>query len=209
MLQQHSSHDLITDANVTDFFRGLVTQAVEQHSFEATPEAQHYLVNLLSFYTHSDTLFEQTEDGLCLRPLALLYSDAIDAPHYEARNQSLKRLGDVAMFISGVFPDSLNRKMVDLDYYIAMGGCAYGYLSNNARESHRWRALGDIFDELSSRFAEFVELLGEVCGQANFNQATDVLRMYEVWLRTGNKRLARRLRQLGIEPNHAITAQPH
>ena len=148
MEQTHAKHGLIVDANVTDFFRGLITEAVAEHKLDTTPEAQHYLVNLLAFYTHADTLFERTEDGLGLRPLAMLYSDAVDAENYETRNQSLKRLGDVAMFISGVFPHSLNRKLVDLDYYISMGGSAYGYLSSNARESKRWRAMGEVFEEL-------------------------------------------------------------
>jgi len=37
----------------------------------------------------------------------------------------MQRLGDTALFIAGVFADSLNRKLVDVDYYVAMGGTAY------------------------------------------------------------------------------------
>ena len=54
-----------------------------------------------------------------------MYSDALEEESGEARNQILRRLGDVALFISGVFSRSLKRRVVDVDYYIAMGGGAY------------------------------------------------------------------------------------
>jgi hypothetical protein len=142
-----------------------------------------------------------------LRPLALLYGEALEAPSHEERNQALKRLGDVALFISGVFADSLNRKLVDVDYYIAMGGKAYSYLSDSSRNTLRWQVLSEVFEELASKFAVFVDILGEVSENAHFNRDVDVMRLYEVWLRTGSKRAGRRLQRLGIQPLHASVSR--
>jgi hypothetical protein len=36
-----------------------------------------------------------------------------------------------------------------------------------------------------------------------------VLRLYEVWLRTGSKRAAAKLREAGIEPNQAAATLVH
>ena len=119
----------------------------------------------------------------------------------------MKRLGDVALFISGVFADSLNRKLVDVDYYIAMGGNAYSYLSDNSRNAVRWQVFSDVFDELANKFTLFVDVLGEVCEQAHFNRDTDVMRLYEIWMRTGSKRAQQRLQKLGIQPIHASLSQ--
>ena len=36
---------------------------------------------------------------------------------------------------------------------------------------------------------------------ARENSDEDVLRLYEIWIRTGSARAARRLRKLGVEPS--------
>ena len=115
------------------------------------------------------------------------------------RADALQRLGDVALFIAGLLSGSLNRKLVDIDYYIAMGGSAYGQLSNT-----RANAVSDgspeVFEELSHKFSGFVDVLDEVAERAPGHNNTDVMRTYEVWLRTGSPRAARRLRRHGIDP---------
>lgn len=202
-------NDLIIGTNVKAFFQDSVTTAVANQQVEATDDTVQYLVDLLASFTYADTLYEQTTDGVMIKPLALIYYDAVEAPSAEERNQALKRLGDVALFISGVFPNSLNRKLVDVDYYIAMGGSAYGCLSATVKETFRWRVFQAIFDELSSKFADFVDVLGEVSENAHFSKDTDIMRLYELWVRTGSKRMARRLRQLGIHPALGSVSRRH
>jgi hypothetical protein len=203
----NNSQTLIIEKNVGEFFQGLVTEAVTNQQVETSEETVYYLVNLLTSFTRTKALYEKTSDGLMLRPLALLYGEALEAPSHEERNQALKRLGDVALFISGVFADSLNRKLVDVDYYIAMGGNAYSYLSDSSRNTLRWQVLSEVFEELASKFAVFVDILGEVSENAHFNRDVDVMRLYEVWLRTGSKRAGRRLQRLGIQPLHASVSR--
>lgn len=198
---------VILEGNVEAFFYGMVGDAVHNQGVEATDEACHYLVKLLTHYSQTDRLFARTTAGLALQPLANLYTEAVTTTSTEARNQALRRLGDVALFISGVFPDSLGRKLVDVDYYIAMGGTAYSYLSEVAEQSERWHALGEIFDELAVKFSLFVGVLGEVTEQAHFAQNRDLLRLYETWLRTGSSRLFQRLQALGIHPVRAGSGQ--
>ena len=48
---------------------------------------------------------------------------ALDGGGAEQR-ASLKQIGDVSLFISGFFSDSLRRKLVDVDYYVSIGGGA-------------------------------------------------------------------------------------
>lgn len=209
MVSANVNKRVIVGTNVREFFRGLVTAAAANQQLRAADDTLHYLVNLLAAFAHTETLYQQTPDGLTLRPLALLYSDAVDAPSAEERNRALKRLGDVALFISGVFPNSLNRKVVDVDYYIAMGGNAYGCLSMTVRDTYRWRAYSGIFDELATKFIDFVDVLGEVSEQAHLNRDADVMRLYELWVRTGSRYMARRLRRLGIQPAAGSVSRRH
>jgi hypothetical protein len=56
-----------------------------------------------------------------------------------------------------------------------------------------------VYDELSDRFATFVEVLGEVRRNTHFaSGGGNLLRLYEEWLKTGSEWLERRLRGSGI-----------
>lgn len=194
---------LITDMTPREYFRQSVTTAMEHQRVAASEEAAYYLVGLLTDFVRTDALFERTADGVMLKPLAGWLSDAMSASGTEQRQSALRRLGDMALFISGVFANSLNRKLVDIDYYIAMGGTAYGCLSGYARGSLGHRALGPVFDELAGNFVDFVDVLSEVSDQTHLGSDTDLLRVYEVWIRTGSRRAARKLRRQGLQPSPA------
>ncbi len=209
MVPNSLNENLIVGTSLGEFFQGLVTAAVANQQVEAADDTVHYVVNLLSSFALSRVLYEQTPDGLMIRPLAMTYSEAVDAGTVDERNRALKRLGDVALFISGVFPNSLSRKLVDVDYYISMGGNAYGHLSDIVGSTLRWRPFGGIFDELSVKFIDFVDVLAEVSEKAHFSNNADILRLYEIWVRTGSKHAERQLRKLGIEPNAGSVSRRH
>jgi hypothetical protein len=87
-----------------------------------------------------------------------------------------------------------------VDYYAAMGGNAYACLADATRCSYRGQTLSMVFAELSEKFPALVDVLAETnenCLQAG---ARDVLRLYELWLKTGSRRAGRCLRQNGILP---------
>ena len=58
-----------------------------------------------------------------------MLSDALEAPTAQERERGLQRLGDVSLFMAGFFAHSFARKLIDIDYHIAMGGRAYGTLA--------------------------------------------------------------------------------
>lgn len=191
---------LVTGVDVREHFKESVQAALTNQRVDAAEETVFYVVNLLAYFTHADNLFCQTSEGVDLKPLALIYAEAVEAESSDARHSALKRLGDVALLISGLFASSLNRKVVDVDYYIAMGGGAYAYLHDSSQGTVRGRAFRAIFGELSVKFATFVDVLAEVGEKSCMNSQVDIMRLYELWLRTGSRRAAGRLRALGIEP---------
>ncbi len=186
--------------NLQEYFRESVDTAVARQSVEIDPHATHYVVNLLTLYSRSEALYEDTGDHYGLKPLAIMMKDAVDAPTQDERRFALQRLGDVALFIAGCFADSLAKKLVDLDYYIRMGGSAYGSLSEEMRGTVRGRAFGHVFAELAAKFQILVDVLNEVSESARSGSDRDVLRLYEVWLKTGSRRAEELLRAQGIHP---------
>lgn len=191
---------LITNTSIKEFFHDSVNQAISNQHIEVSAETVFYLVNLLTVYSRSEHLFDKTENGIDLKPLALIYADAVNQSNTLERARLLQRLGDTALFIAGVFTGSLNRKVVDVDYYIAMGGNAYSTVSETLRGAYNNGSVKSLFDELTEKFTEFVDVLNEVSENANLSTNSDILRLYEIWIRTGSKRAAGQLRRLGIEP---------
>jgi hypothetical protein len=159
-----------------------------------------YVVNLLTMFSRSDALFEPTPLGPRLRPLALMLADAAEAPSAEHRTRTLQRLGDVSLFVAGFFSQGFARRLVDLDYHIAMGGRAYGTLADTCREGVRGKALSGVFAELAAKFQRVVDALNDVSEMAHKHDHRDVMRQYEIWLKTGSPRAHGILRSLGVEP---------
>jgi hypothetical protein len=192
--------------SLQEFFKRSVDEAMTRQRLEADDLTAFYVVNLLTLYARSDKLFDEKGNRAGLRPLALLLADAADSRTSEQRNAALKRIGDVSLFVAGFFSESLASRLVDIDYYVRMGGSAYGSLSESVRDTWRGRAFGAVFAELAAKFQDFVDVINEVRDCAKTNQDVDVLRLYDVWLRTGSKRAATLLRRVGIEPNRALDA---
>ena len=196
--------------NLRNFFRESIDAAIDSLGVDVDPHAAHYVVNLLTLFARSEDLYEDHGEAYGLKPLALMMVDAADAPSAAERRFSLQRIGDVALFIAGFFADSLARKLVDLDYYIHMGGTAYGSLSDEIRGTLRGRALVDVYRELARKFQIVVDVLNEVRDAARCSSDIDLLRTYEVWLRTGSKRAAVLLRQNGVYPMpNAVSRNSH
>ena len=94
-------------------------------------------------------------------------------------------------------PRDACRRLVDLDYYKAMGGFPYGRLA----EDEDPRIFGpEVFSELSFRFTEFADLLSEISETSHLATPQSLLRLYERWLQTGSRRVASLLAERGITP---------
>jgi hypothetical protein len=177
--------------SLESFFKDEVDRAFEAEGLETDRLTQHYLVHLLAAYAA-----QPIED----RPLAMRLLEAIGASPRE-RRITLREIGDTSLFVSGFWGDSLGRRLVDVDYYIDMGGTAYGELargtSGDATEPY-----GTVFAALASNFARFVEVLMTISRRTAHGRSNrDVVRLYERWLRTKSSWAARRLAEQGVMPS--------
>ena len=197
---------LIVDMNVVEYFKDSLNSALSRQRLKAEEDTVFYVVNLLAWYVRAENLFPQTPDSVGQQPLALTYAEAVEAKTQDERDAALRRLGDVALVVAGLFAASFSRKLVDIDYYISMGGSAYGTLSEQCTGSVRARTYRAIFGELSVKFQGFVDALAEVGDNTSLGSPSDVLRLYEIWMKTGSAFAAERLRKLGIEPARAAVS---
>lgn len=175
-----------------EYFRELVESAMQRQRVAAGELTSFYLVNLLSGFVQLERSAAADDE-----PLGIRFAKALQAAGARQRD-GLKQVGDLSLFISGFFSDSLNRRPVDLDYYIQLGECAYGSLA------HRDEAFGGVFDELAGNFPAFVDVLGEISERTAVSSNADLLRLYEKWVRTGSRRSGDLLASRGIVPNASV-----
>ena len=198
MVGRESGNRVMCVRNLQDYFRTSIDDVVTRQKVDIDPHAAHYVVSMLTLFSRSDELYEDDGENYGLRPLALMLADAASAESIEHRNRLLQRIGDVALFVSGFFADGLAEKAVDVDYYIHMGGNAYGSLSEEVRGTFRGDAVADVYRELATKFQLLVDVLNEISETPHGDR--DLLRTYDVWRRTGSKRAEQLLRKSGVVP---------
>ncbi|HVL67272.1 MAG TPA: hypothetical protein VM364_08410 [Vicinamibacterales bacterium] len=185
-------HPIVREQTPAEYFKELVDSALAHQRVQAGDLTAYYLVNLLCQFVRLEAVADVEV------PLALRLGRALESAGVEQRAR-LRSLGDFSLFVTGFFSDSLNRKTVDVDYYVSMGEYAYGSLSRRDADS-----FSEVFADLATRFVGFADVLSEVSERSALRSSTDVLRLYEKWLRTGSTRDGQKLIERGIVPNSSI-----
>jgi hypothetical protein len=185
---------ILRNESPSEYFRELVESALQRQHLAAGELTSFYLVNLLAGFVH----FERSP-AAGDEPLGVRLAKALQAAGVRQRD-GLRQVGDLSLFISGFFSDSLNRRLVDVDYYIQLGERAYGSLARQQGDA----ALGDVFDELAGKFPAFVDVLSEISERTALTNNSDLLRLYEKWVRTGSRRTGDLLASKGIVPNASV-----
>lgn len=199
-MQAMSAGSLVAVSSLREFFRDAFHAASEHQRLDIDESAEQYVVNLLTMFSRADALYEKTAEGLRIRPLAHMLADALEAPSVSARQRALQRLGDVSLFVAGFFARSFARKLVDIDYHIAMGGNAYSSLADTMQRSTSSRGIAAIYAQLAQKFQRLVDALNEVSEMSYRHSDADILRLYEMWMKTGSPRAHGLLHQLGVQP---------
>jgi hypothetical protein len=181
--------------SAVEYFKELVEGAIAHQGIVAGELTAFYVVQLLTGFLRRPDVAAGDEAE---QPLALKLARTLDAAGQQQR-QTLRQIGDSSLFISGFFSDSFRRKLVDVGYYVHIGGVAYTALSRQETD-----AFAPVFAELAEKFAAFVDVLSEVSERSCCTSNTDLLRLYEKWLKTRSVRSGHLLVARGVVPNASI-----
>lgn len=188
------SEPVFRGESAVEYFKELVDGALSHQGLATQELTAYYVVQLLASFLQRPVSPDQKDQP----PLAVRLARALDAGGVQQR-ASLREIGDVSLFISGFFSESLARKLVDVDYYVSIGGCAYNALSRVETDT-----FSPVFAELATKFVGFVDVLTEVSERTSCASNADLLRLYERWLRTGSARSGQLLVERGVVPNISI-----
>ena len=171
------------------FFRSVVKEGLESAQVQVSPSVGDYLVQLLMFYVVTDHLFSISPSGKKqLKTLAELYLQSHSFPATLKGN--LKKMGDMSLYISGFFRESLTKKRISVEYYMTMGKSAYQSLS----EFHE----SALFEEMAFRFSDLVCVLFQIRKKSSPRQYSDTLALLDHYMETGSDHLAQDLIREGI-----------
>ena len=195
-----SDAELQTVSDVREFFREALATALEQQHLQVKDHTEHYVVNLLAMFARTEALFEPGPDGAQLKPLALLLAEALEArddgqplPDAAAprRRRAVRlRLPRAAASRAGWWTSITTSRWA----------AAPTARSRRLRARGPRRVLATVFAELEDKFQPLVDALNDISDSAAKHSQRDVLRLYELWHRTGSRRAHRLLMRLGIQP---------
>ncbi len=182
---------LTLESDLFGFFRSRVGEAAAHQRADVSERAVVYISRLLT-----EAGEDRAPTPRAGETLAELHVQAALADP-SAAIPLLKRLGDWSLLLTGFFREQLSRRRLSREYCARMGGGAYERLERLLPGDV---TIAPVFGELAQRYDACVEVIAEVRDEAANRSDSDVLRLYEEWLRTGSPRVAERLKALGVVP---------
>lgn len=138
--------------NMQEYFSEALSMALGRSKSDLSQEVQAYLVYLLADYARSERVYAGVNAGE--EPiLVLLLERALESPPAEA-NRIFKHIGDSTLYLTGFFGEKTQAQGLNSNYYMSIGGDAYGRLAQNTRLP--------VYEELSGAFRRLVYLLRQV-----------------------------------------------
>jgi hypothetical protein len=185
---------IIHGSQLTEVIRDKVKNAFIAEHLETSEMVEFYVVNLLQEFHNAEGLVMIRGRAAIEKPLSVMLLEALNGSTSD-QIRCLKRVGDLALVVSGFFGDSLHRGLMRPSYYISIGETAYGSL---ACIHEKDGAFFEIYLELTKKFAGFARVISTVAPWNDARSDAEVLKIYERWIMTGDNTLRQVLEQKGI-----------
>ena len=110
------------------FFEGL--SEINKKSLCPVPDSIiYYSSDVLDKFALSQTFFETSDGKVREKILGMKLLEATQLNRDEQK-KIYKEVGDMSLLVCGYFSESVNKKIVDKDYYAQLGKMAYSHLNN-------------------------------------------------------------------------------
>ena len=151
---------------------------------------RNYILDLLEFHIRSENLFFRKHITLT----EMWHASMLIDDDYQKKDK-LKALADRALYLSGYFAESFDRKLIDIDFYIQMGSMAYETLAKlSANQDIKFF----VFEHLAQKFPQWVDLINYIAIKTIPRDDVGLLRLYEQFLKTGSQVAKNQLLERGV-----------
>ncbi len=179
------------------FFIDEIEAAEKKLQITLSPHTKLYILYLLKRLSENRDFFysEVIQD----KPLGVVLMEAVHKDVFE-KARDLKAVGDVSLIFSGLYPEALTRRTVDIDYFIQIGQRSYSILSDTYSPYRTKQELKTLYSLLVSEFVTLIELLTEISEDLNFIQVEDIPRILRRWKKTRIRKYRNIMDRRGIVP---------
>ena len=165
------SKQLILDSSELSQWHSLVQEAEQDYGCQLDEAMQSYLVFTLMRFTKNSQLNSKA--------LALDYLTSHHLPS-SLRNEQLRDIGDQCLLVSGLYPQSAERRLVGAGYYVNLGRSAYHHISTVTQQS-----IAELYQQLAESFVLLMDLLQTI--RQYSSPALQPIAALELWNQTGSR----------------------
>lgn len=190
------------ESDLKSFFYRECSTIADKQGLQISPLLQGYLGEMLSRFIDTEYFLQDSTDPYSqpgkkeIPAVGIELMNGLQTTSFEQLFQ-MQKVGDLALYISGFFPEYIDRRSLDLDYFSAVGGQAY-QRAGHIRSSLDSENSLNVYFELAEKFAAISEVLMELSEQKMLAREEDQLKLYEKWLTSGSPRLSRMLKEAGL-----------
>jgi len=183
--------------NLNSEFYEIVSEKEKAAEIDLSDYSKLYLLNLLKGLVEKNDFFYKE----------LIGDDALGEAYMRAltlelltKVQKIKAVGDLCLIYSGLFPDRLNKKLVDIDYFIKLGKLSFYTLHKIYTNMNSISDLKNLYLSVYTDFVKIVAVLIEIAKSFKLIDETNLLKVYERWQKTKIKGLYEILKHNNIFP---------
>ncbi len=166
----------------------LVSEAEQDYGCQLDETMQSYLVFTLMRFARDQQLNSQA--------LAIDYLTSHNLPN-SLRNEQLRHIGDQCLLVSGLFPQTAERRQVGVDYYVNLGRSAYHHIGTATQ-----RGVAELYQQLAESFILLMDLLQTI--RQYSTPALQPIAAMELWEKTGSQAAFRQISENGFPLHESL-----
>ncbi|ADR18381.1 hypothetical protein [Calditerrivibrio nitroreducens] len=183
--------------NLNSEFYDIVSEKEKNVNIELSDYSKLYLMNLLKGLIEKNDFFYK--DIIGNDALAEAFMKALSEEILK-KVQKIKAVGDLCLIYSGLFPDMLNRKLVDIDYFIQLGKVSFLTLHRIYFTMNSLSDLKNLYYSIFLDFFKLVTVMIEISKSFKLIDQKNLLKVYERWQKTKINSLYEILKVNNIHP---------
>ncbi len=182
------SKQFILDSSELSQWHTLVREAEQDYGCQLNEAMQSYLVfTLMRFAKNSQ---------LNTKALALDYLTSYQL-HDALRKEQLRDIGDQCLLVSGLYPQSAERRLVGAGYYVDLGRSAYFHISTVTQ-----KGIAELYRQLAESFVLLMDLLQTI--RQYSSPALQPITALELWHKTGSRVAYKQISEHGIPVHESL-----
>ncbi len=166
----------------------LVREAEQDYGCRLDEGMESYLIFTLMRFTKNQQLNSHA--------LAIDYLNSHHLPQ-RLRSEQLRDIGDQCLLVSGLYPQSAEKRQVGASYYVDLGRSAYRHISTVTQQG-----IAELYQQLAESFILLMDLL-QTIRQYSMPALQPVAAM-ELWQKTGSRAAYQQISADGIPLHESL-----